>query len=598
MTDAAASVGIGLAVSAALLYLVLRFFVANPTATDSTKAISSHALWTAAIAFLASGTSGLTNLWANPDPSYPGETSAPTLIMHAAAPGLWLGVVYILGQFTWPRHLKPVRSASLQVRSVKMAIPKLLAAVLLVCTLLSTMLIIAAWNDAGAPDRVGSADATGIELPIYDGNTDEYGNPIDEDGNMVDLDRPEGYTTGDRAREAANTPYVAPIDGTRPGSIVGPYLLGGLVLALVSVAAVSTLVVRRPPLDALDEHENAVLRSIWINRLLRTAIIVVGGFGAMSLNYLAASVRARGEWVVPIGDPSAWIDATAQEWSNTLGTIGGVGMIVLVIFVLACPPPRLSHVSATAGTRPPGAPSASFSTARDFLLLAQGASIVAVAVLGPIPAWTTESDATRLGELASSVVTLLLAVTGFFLIQALAGYIVSRRLGGEPSPRAPHTYLLPHWFTVVVAVAVTTALASIATFLLKGPPALAAAAWWMLGLLVLAGAGAWVLYRMAATRPALRGAGLGEDRRLRILLAQRGARVFGGVAFVIAGVLAVPSYWTPTSTGFGEGLYADLDPSGFQITCLVLGAALSMLPAATAYRAPRLETRSPSMSNH
>ena len=150
MMGAATNVGIGLAVSAALIYVLLRFFVANPTSRDSTRAISRHALWTAAIAFLASGTSGLANLWANPDPNHCLRVRRPAmLLMHAAAPGLWLGIVYVLGQFTWPRHLKPVRSASLQVRSVKTAIPKLLAAVLLLCTLLGTLLVVAAGTIPG-----------------------------------------------------------------------------------------------------------------------------------------------------------------------------------------------------------------------------------------------------------------------------------------------------------------------------------------------------------------------------------------------------------------------------------------------------------------
>ena len=143
--------------------MVLRFFVANPAARDSTKAISSHALWTAAIAFLATGTTGLANLWAIPDSNHPGESSAAALIMHAAAPGLWLGIIYTLGQFTWPRHLKPVRSASLEVRSVKTVIPKFLAGLLLVCTVLSTVAIVFAWSDTGAPGRVGTESFSSYE---------------------------------------------------------------------------------------------------------------------------------------------------------------------------------------------------------------------------------------------------------------------------------------------------------------------------------------------------------------------------------------------------------------------------------------------------
>ena len=47
---------------------------------------------------------------------------------------------------------------------------------------------------------------------------------------MVDLDRPEEFTTRAAADEAAEKPYAAEITGTRPGRVVGPYLLGGLVL--------------------------------------------------------------------------------------------------------------------------------------------------------------------------------------------------------------------------------------------------------------------------------------------------------------------------------------------------------------------------------
>ena len=200
--------------------------------------------------------------------------------------------------------------------------------------------------------------------------------------------------------------------------------------------------------------------------------------------------------------------------------------------------------------------------------------------------------------MAASALALLLVIAGYFLLQA-PGRLhrhpqARRRAWPAQVPHLPAAALVP----VVVAVAATTALASIATFLLKGPTELAAAAWWMLGCWCsrAPAPGGCTGWPRAARRCA--GPGPSEDRRLRVLLAQRGARVFGGVAFVIAGVLATPSYWVPTSTGFGEGLYADLDPSGFQITCLVLGLALCVLPAATAYRAPQPASHSPFMSNH
>ncbi|MDQ0095782.1 hypothetical protein [Paeniglutamicibacter psychrophenolicus] len=602
MMGALTAIGSGLAISAALIYVLLRFLVAEPSASNAAAAISRHAFWTALIAFLASGTSGLSNLWANPGENLlretgPASTSVPTLIMHAAAPGLWLGIVYVLGQFTWPRHLKPVRAASLEVRRLKTLVPRFLAGFLLLCTIISTVLIIVAWNDSGVPDRVGNDASTGIELPIYAGDTDAYGNPIDTDGNLLDLEDPEGYTTEAEADAAANEPAIWPITGTRPGDMVGPYLLGGLGLVLLGSLGAATAVVRRPPLDSLDAGDNAVLRAIWINRLLRTTIFAVTGFGMAALGYVTEGMRARADWAMPLGDAGSPFDSTAQDQANAMNGIAALWMLLVLVLIVACGPPKLD-ASASSTRRRPGAPSASFSKGRDFLLLAQGASIVAVAVLGSVPAWTAKSGATRLGELASNALAMLLAVAGYFLLQALAAWVVSRRLGGGVALGRPRTNLLPTWFVVVLCLAATTGVASIATFLLTGPPALAAAAWWMLGILLLAAALAWGLYRMSARRPVLRGASGAEDHQLRVLVAQRGARTFGGASFIIAGILGTPGYWVATDFGHVAGSFQDPAPSGFQVICLVLGAVLCLLPASTAYRTARFDTPDLSPSIH
>ena len=602
MMGALTAIGSGLAISAALLYVLLRFLVAEPNASNATAAISRHAFWTALIAFLASGTSALSNLWANPGENLLRETgsagtSVPTLIMHAAAPGLWLGIVYVLGQFTWPRHLRPVRAASLEVRRLKTLVPRFLAGFLLLCTIISTVLIVVAWNDPGAPDRVGNQDSTGIELPIYAGDTDAYGNPIDTDGNLLDLDRPEEYLTEAEADAAANEPATWPITGTRPGTLVGPYLLGGLGLVLLSSLGAATAVVRRPPLDSLDAEDNAVLRSIWINRLLRTTIFAVTGFGMAALGYVTEGMRARADWAMPLGDAGYHFDSTAQDQANALNGIATLWMLLVLVLIVAFRPPKLAASASFTGRRP-GAPSASYSQGRDFLLLAQGTSIVAVTMLGSIPAWTAESGTTSLDELASNALTMLLAIAGYFLLQALAAWVVSRRLGSGVALGRPRTDLLPTWFVIVLCLAATTGVARIATFLLTGPPALAAAAWWLLGILLLAAALAWGLYRMAARRPVLRGASGAEDQQLRVLVAQRGARTFGGASFIIAGILGTPGYWVTTDFGQVAGSFHDPAPSGFQVACLVLGVVLCLLPASTAYRTARFDTPAPHLSNH
>ncbi|MGB9035184.1 MAG: hypothetical protein WCC45_11760, partial [Paeniglutamicibacter sp.] len=86
--------------------------------------------------------------------------------------------------------------------------------------------------------------------------------------------------------------------------------------------------------------------------------------------------------------------------------------------------------------------------------------------------------------------------------------------------------------------------------------------------------------------------------QLRVLVAQRGARTFGGVSFIIAGILGTPGYWVTTDFGQVADSFQDPAPSGFQVTCLVLGAVLCLLPASTAYRTARFDAPVPSPSNH
>lgn len=594
MAGALTSIGFGLAGSAALLYVLLRFFVATPNAHNTKEAIARHAFWTALIAFLASGTSGLANLWANPSPGSPGETAMPTMIMHAAAPGLWLGLVYILGQFTWPRHLRPVRSASLEVRSVKDVIPRFLAGFLLLCTIISTVLLIVAWNDAGAPSRAGNESNVdgSYQGPVYDGAVDDYGNPVDEFGHVVDLETLQEYTTGGESEPAR--PYVSSITGVRPGSEVGPYLLGGLGLVLLGTLGAAAVVVRRPPLDSLDAEDNAVLRSIWINRLLRTSVLVVAGFGLAAINYIAEGLRARGQWAIPLGDAGGF-DSAAQDRANVLTGTGMICWLLVLVVAVAYAPPRLQDPGALRGN---GAPSAAFSKARDFLLLTQFIGLVVVLLIVLFMGITPVSGTgTRLETLGSLAGALLLAAGVYLVLNIGAAWVISNRLRGDPLPAGPRGNLLPMWFVVVVSMAVTTGIAAITTFALAAPAALRPAAWWSAGVLAVVTALAGVLHRAAAHRPALEGASNLEDTKIRVLLAQRGVRVLGGVSLLIASMLGNPTFWNAPGIGYGESMYAAEYPSGFQITTLVLGVILFFLPAATARPAPSPNQPTPSLSN-
>lgn len=621
MTAAFTAIGFGLAISAALIYVVLRFLVAAPKATNTIQAVSRHAFWTALIAFFASGTSGLSNLWANPGHQLQDHSGVPTLLMHAAAPGLWLGIVYVLGQFTWPRHLRPLRAASLEVRSVKALIPKFLAGFLLLCTAISTVLIVVAWNDPGAPDRAGTGDDTGIELPIHDGDADAYGNPLDEDGNMLYLADENEYITRAQADAVENTPEISAITGTRPGNIVGPYLLGGLGLVLLGSLGAASLVVRRPPLDSLDARQNTVLRTIWINRLLRTEIVVVAGFGMACLNYLSEGIRARADWALPATGNGEHFDSSAWEKANALTGPGTVWMLVVLVVVVACGPPTLTDPSAR-HTQVAGPASPSFSKARDFLLLAQGASIIGVLVAGifasglsgstevsvaretsgdsgsNMPGFLPSAVAARIDELASLAGSLAVLVLGYFLIHMLCAYLLARRLGTGERPATDRGPLLPIWLLVIVVAAAAAGLACVVLFLRAAPPEIAFMAWWFLGVMLLAGMLAWMLHRMAAGRGALAGATAVEDRRIRILVAHRGARMFSGVSLLVASSLANLHYWGANAFSGPDGSSIEVGASGFQVLALVLGVVLCLLPASTAMGGSRdgSPSQSPSMS--
>lgn len=599
----------GVALSAGFIFLLLRFFSSNSNQGNRARNISSHAFWTAVIAFFATGVTGLSNLWAQPGYTTYGEANWENRIMDAAAPGLWLGAIYIIGQFTWPRHLAPVRSASLEVRSVKQLVPKYLAGLLMLVTLLSSIAIAFAWNDPGAPHRAGS-DQTNAQLQDYD--SDENGNPVDEQGNPVDLTL---YDQDGNLIVDEDHPRVSSIDGVLPGNHVGPYLAGGLALVLLSVTTASAVVVQRPPLQTLDTEENDILRRIWLNRLLRTALIIAAGFGAMSLQYLGQAASDRATWSESInhgGSDSFFGFELSTNWFLGCSTIL---MLATVLAMAVWPPPRLPReLSYTPHSGSPNSPA--FSKARDFLFLMQGALFIALAIAGTFAAastssyesttWETvivdgqpveelvhSSGPTRLDDFAGMVLPLALVAGAYLLLQLLANHVIKRRLGDSVELAAPARDLLPHWFTVIIGVGVALGLASIATFAVGTPSETAVVVAWMLGILGGTAILAILLYRAAANRPALEGASDYEDFQIRVTIAHRGARTLGGTGLIIAGILAGsnPFFAVPYADYMPEGGSPAL--TGLQIFILVVGAALCLLPASTAFSAYGNKPRQP-----
>lgn len=589
----------GVALGAGFIFLLLRIFSSNSHRNNRARNISSHAFWSAVIAFFASGVNGLANLWTLPSFTTYGESNWENRLMHAAAPGLWLGIIYLIGQFTWPRNLQPVRSASLEVRSAKALIPKYLAGFLLLITLLSSVAIGFAWNDAGAPQRTGT-DQSSSYLSDYE--TDDFGNPIDEQGNSIDPSRfdEDGYRIVEADQE-----YVSNIDGARPGDQVGPYLAGGLALVLLSVVAVSATVAHRPPLQTLSTEENDILRRIWINRLLRTAVIVSAGFGSMSLQYMGQAASDRTTWATAQDPNIGYQFSNSGSSVNWLLGGGGLWMVVIVLAMAFWAPPRLPYeLSNTPRTDAPN--SASFSKARDFLLLIQFTLLVAIAIAGAIPSWFTTHTQTSqhwqltevdgetveelvyssgpqfLDELPGVTFTLALMVGAYLLLHLLGNYVIKRRLGDSVPVDVPFENLLPRWFLVLVALAVSIALAFTTSFALSAPIENKQSADWALALLAVTALLAWLLYRAAARREALEGASAYEDFQIRVIIAHRGARILAGTSLFVAAMMSSSNLWTPNRYADYMDTYNSMGPSGLQVLLIAIGLALCFLPAATA----------------
>lgn len=603
MTATTATIA-GTVLSAGFIFLVLRFFSANAHQANRSRNISSHAFWTAIVALVTSGVMGLSNLWAITPENHYNESSLETRIMHAAAPGLWLGIVYIIGQFTWPRHLKPVRSASLEVRSAKTLIPRALAGILLCATLLSAVAIAFSWNEQGVPQRLSSS-----AQQSFDYGTDDEGNYVDENGNLVDetsnlLDEDgnilDEYGVEDQTRSVT-------IDGVLPGDQVAPYLAGGLLLVVISITTASTVIVRRPPLQPLDAENNDTLRRIWLNRLLRTGILVSAGFGAMSMQYKASATSAREQWanLETIDGYGNYSSGTSTDW---LQTGSGLGMLALAITMLVWAPPRLpSFISNEAHFESRGrqAPiSESFTKARDFLTLTQGVIFLVLLIASIIPgmnAGSTESvvwstsivDGMEVQQLVqysgpsfleltrSSMLSTFALAAAYLVLQLIANYSIKKRLCHGLNLDEPQKKLLPDWFWVATALAVAIGLAFILAFAFNAPRENAPIVGWGMALMGGVAGLAALVYRGAARRAPLAEADAFEDYQIRVIVAHRGVRVLGGVSLIVAGLVSSYNGWTPAPYADYVNSDGGFDPSGLQIFLIGIGLALCFLPAAS-----------------
>ncbi|MDQ0922537.1 hypothetical protein QF038_001045 [Pseudarthrobacter sp. W1I19] len=454
------------------VYFLLRWVVREHGNQVSAATASRHALWVGVLGWLASSLQPAGNAGILPVGSAARPLTGPADIIQALAwPVLGCLAVHAIGQLSYPRPRLPQQPVTLEVRKMRDFLPRRLAWTVLVVFALAAAQI--SWTAAlpgFAPVQWGS--------------------------------RPDGPN--------GCIPYGG--DGRIPGFELAACLGVALIILAMGTLAVLTLISRRRQLESLPSEDNDLLRTIAMNRLLRTVATVAAGLAAIAGNHAARP------------DPSS----VSGSWTNAAGVVG-LG-ILLAMWWWA--PPKLPAARAGNGLDPRGAPEAATHPATR-LLVSLGAALglaalVPAALVLMIPGIATGHPALAVAVSASSV-----------LVATAAGELLLQRNHGAPD--APRTWPLQSVspallstavgaFAVLVVAVVLTATAEAAADVAPAWPgtAWAGAAVCAVSLLPLAAA------RLRRGIPAVVP---GLDAALRAITIHRMVRALAACFTVQAGVL-------------------------------------------------------------
>lgn len=409
------------AVTAFLVYLVLRA-VGSRREGNQLAMARRHALWCAVIAFFASSSSDWFDTFYqipnDPDTVYGFWTALGT----AATPAAWLAFAYIAGQFTWPRHLKPQRSASLTARSLTGLIPRPLLALLVLASVAAGAAMWAVRDVTGLapqPERI-----------------------IDREDYWAQYPQQYGFRAA---------PEVLPVVAASLGFIV------------LTVILVTILVLYRKPLPGISDHDNRLLRKTWLNRLYRTAIYLVVVTAGSLLHYKARWLYRQADLYT---DSTPGFDheryeqmlAGAGPWDD-VANYAVMGVALLMLFWR---PPSSFQGLPAARANPTG-------RLRDQLYSAHFLTTALLFLLMGVFGWTVteELDYQDMPSAAHAErIMLFCAAAALFYLAANAAimaYTSSRSRSAASLPR--HHRPLPRWIYLVAAILV---LAS--TFVLLNPP--------------------------------------------------------------------------------------------------------------------------------
>lgn len=492
---------LGPAIAALLVYAVLRWVIWAPGTGTSPQTVSEHGLWVGVIGWLASSLQGAMTLGIIPaNPSASAVVGADSIIPALAWPVLGCLGVHALGQVSYPGPRRMRRQAVLSVRRIKDFLPRRLA--------LTTAAIFV--SAAAAIARTATLPGFAAVAP----------------------------TT---VSDGAYSYYNSGGDGRIPGPEVAAWLGGALLVLAVGTWLVLWLIARRRQLESLDAADNAVLRTIAMNRLLRTVSTVAAGLAVIAGNFAARP------------DPAQ----QTGSWTN----FAGLAATVVLLVMWWWRPPRLASAGLGVRNRPePGIaagrqhPAARLVSSLGALLgLAAAVPLVAGAFLAPV-----------IMAAAGYGLAGLVALTGTCVLLVIAGgeLVLQRNYG---SPEAPRNW--PR--QPVNAALLTTAVLALLVFLAAlavtaaGRALLAEDPGWVPVALLTAGTcvAALPAFLRARSRQGVRDAPRGLDAALRAITVHRIVRTLAATLTAQAGILLLTqtNAWAAV---FGSDAFGDaVDPA-------------------------------------
>ncbi len=533
---------LGPALAALLVYAVLRWVIWPPGAGTSPQSVSEHGLWVGVIGWLASSLQGAMTLGIIPaNPSAAGPlVSAQAIVPALAWPVLGCVTVHALGQVSYPGPRRMRREAVLSVRRISDFLPRRLA--------LTT---------AGIFVSAAAAIARTATLPGF---------------------APVAPST---VSDGQYTNYNGGHDGRIPGPEEAAWLGGALLVLAVGTWLVLWLIARRRQLESLDAADNAVLRTIAMNRLLRTVSTVAAGLAVIAGNFASRP------------DPAQ----TLTSWSN----FAGLAATVVLLVMWWWRPPRLA--AATLGSR--NRPESGVATGRQHpaarlvsslgALLGLAAAVPLAAAAFLFPLLTAAGNYGLAGVVAFTAASVLLVIAaGEFLLQ--------RNYGSPEAPRG--------WPRQPVSPALlTTAVLALLAFLVvlgvtaAGQARLAEGPGWVPAGLLTAGACAASLpaFFTVRSRRGVRDAPRGLDAALRAITLHRTVRTLAATLTAQAAALLLTQIQAWAAVFGPDAFGTAVDPAAATwwpatLAGSVLGAAalvIAVIPVRTLARARTAQARRP-----